>query len=309
VLPDQSIIAIIQKSKVTGLYWDSSRKELHITADGKGEQEVVVYVNGKGEPKNVYFDGTAITSWVYDDTAKTVTFTVTLGSPHSITLSWFTPPKPTPTPEQHYRGGGRGGRPAYYCGDGKCTGSENYCSCEKDCEAPSCGTCEEVSCESGTPECIAKTPCAGNGECEEGENCASTPEDCKCAEHEECVDGACVAQPYCGDSVCQETENCRTCKEDCECPADTACVSDECKALAKCGDGACNANESFESCPADCPAPTPATEPGLEITPGASPAGPTGLFGLGNMGSGVIAGFLIVVIAVGLVFYLKQRKK
>ena len=111
--PDKNIIVIIQKAKITSFYWDSSRKELNITADGNGLQEVVVFVNGNGKPNTVKFDGTEISDWDYNAETQTVRFTVNLGSPHTILLSWYTPPStPTPTPTPRPPSGGGGGRPA-----------------------------------------------------------------------------------------------------------------------------------------------------------------------------------------------------
>jgi len=110
-----------------------------------------------------------------------VTFTVNLGSPHAIQLSWYVaPPAPSPTPAQNPGGGGGsgGGSRAYVCGDGTCNGIETFCGCEEDCEAPECGDCEEVSCETGEPTCIAVVPCAGDGVCDTEETCESAPEDC-----------------------------------------------------------------------------------------------------------------------------------
>jgi len=110
--PDKNILVVIQKAKITSFYWDGSRKELNITADGNGLQEVVVFVNGNGKPNTVKFDGTEISDWDYNAETQTVRFTVNLGSPHTIVLSWYTPPSTTTTPTPRPPSGGGGGRPA-----------------------------------------------------------------------------------------------------------------------------------------------------------------------------------------------------
>ncbi len=299
ILPGQDLIVVIQNAAITSFDWDASRKELNITADGNGLQEVTVYVNGHGEPKKINFDGTAITSWVYDDTAKTITFTVNLGSPHPIMLSWYVAPVETPSePEAAPTGGGGGGGKAYYCGDGKCSSKESYCDCAEDCEPTACdGT---TTCEGGIEVCTATQ--AGNGVCEAGENCLNAPGDCPCNPLEECVDGVCsLPAEYCGDGVCQAGEDCRACGEDCGCLGNEACINAECIVPPKCGDGTCNGSETVESCAADCEAQAE-TEP--EQPQG--PVNPVGFFGLGLMGDAV-GGLLVVIIIVGAAFYIKAR--
>ncbi|MHA1287056.1 MAG: right-handed parallel beta-helix repeat-containing protein [Candidatus Thorarchaeota archaeon] len=288
VLPSSNIILTIQNASVTSLNWNSGSKELSITADGNGTQEVVVYVNGNGNPKKILFDGQEISSWTYDATEQTVTFTIDLGSPHEILLSWYSPPKQTTPPTQPSGGGGPsgGGRSAYTCGDGECNDGENYCSCPSDCEKPECNTCEEVNCESGEPVCSTLTPCEGNGICEEGENCESVPMDCKCEEGFECKNGECVALPVCGDGICQDNESPANCAEDCGSPVKKAPV----KAT---------------------PTATPIETKGTPTTasPIATPSAPTGLFGFGLLGDS-IAGILIAIIVIaGIAYFYFSGKK
>ncbi|GEM_PF-3142808 len=289
VLPGTNMIFTIQNASVTSLNWNSGSKELSITADGSGTQEVVVYVNGNGNPEKILFDGQEISSWTYDATEQTVTFTVDLGSPHGILLSWYSP-TPTPTSEQQPGGGGPGGggSSAYKCGDGECEDGENYCNCPDDCEAQECGTCEEISCETGSPVCAELKPCVGNNECEEGENCANAPKDCACAIGTECVAGECLPIAFCGDGLCQENETTESCPEDCR--------------------------GTIEETPA--PEETPREEAGTVVvaeTPeeGAeAPAGPTGFFGLGAIGDGIATVLIVIIIAgaVAFIYFSKFRK-
>jgi len=273
IVPDQNIILTIQNAWVTSLSWDSAKEELNITADGEGIQEVIVYVNGNSNPKTITFDGVAIASWKYDAATQTVSFTVDLGSPHTFLISWYVAPTPTPTPGGGLiGGGGGGGSPAYYCGDNRCYNGETYCDCPEDCEAPECGTCEEINCDTGEPVCAAITPCAGNGTCDEGENCGNAPEECPCGAEEECV-------------------------------------GEECHAIEEPGP---TATPTPEETPVPIATPEEEEAPELDITPEEDGmpaplvAATGGFFGLGDFAD-YVAGFLVLVIIIGGIVYIKYR--
>ncbi|MDP6944108.1 MAG: hypothetical protein QF464_08170, partial [Myxococcota bacterium] len=143
--------------------------------------------------------------------------------------------------------------PNVFCGDGECTGLENYDTCPGDCP-----------------------PVCGDDVCMSPETAGSCPDDCE----QECGDflcthdednGNCPADcpPECGDDVCTAPadgiigETAASCAQDCpaEC-GDTFCTHDEdhescsndCPPV--CGDGFCSgdAGETAATCVADCPA-------------------------------------------------------
>ncbi len=162
-----------------------------------------------------------------------------------------------------------------WCGDAACDAGETCATCAADC-ACGCGQ----ACEGGA--CVF-TACSGKACGDDG--CGGT---CgTCGEHEACLEGACVVQPYCGDGVCNGDEACDTCEADCDCPCGEACTAGECVyvgcagrecgddgcdpagscgACAEheacvdgacveapwCGDGTCDLDEGCAACPADC---------------------------------------------------------
>lgn len=114
-----------------------------------------------------------------------------------------------------------------YCGDGVCSGTENYLNCVLDCPVPLCGNniCEWGEDHVTCPEDCG-LGCNYDGICDFGESFLSCP-DCMI---ESC--GNMFCEPIFGES--EET-----------CPVDCAPII--------CGDGICEApDETSENCPTDC---------------------------------------------------------
>ena len=107
------------------------------------------------------------------------------------------------------------------CGDGQCTGAEEYETCPQDCGGTYCGDgyCdfdEEFEC----PEDCGETGYCGDGYCDFDEDELSCIDDCG----------------YCGDGYCGPDED------------EFSCVSD----CGYCGDGYCGPGETTNNCPGDC---------------------------------------------------------
>jgi len=139
--------------------------------------------------------------------------------------------------------------PAAYCGDGKCNGSENIATCEKDCGGgytpPDFGGGDQKV-----------DPGGSNGS---SDGPAGGPED----DEELIFPGEGWDNPDCpcGDGVCNwDCEDTVTCRADCgDYCGDTVCAPSEintclrdCPLIVTCGDGICSAFESNGSCPEDC---------------------------------------------------------
>ncbi len=132
------------------------------------------------------------------------------------------------------------------CGDGKCSGGENYRSCSQDCP-PVCGNNDCETPDETPQNCPQDCPC-GDGVCDpnRGENYRSCRADCP---------------PVCGNNDCEAPdENHDNCPEDCKC-GNGVCEPDRgenyysCRGdcLAVCGNGACEKpDEAYSNCPQDC---------------------------------------------------------
>jgi len=146
---DNGLICSPESATIDSIDYSSSSKALTVELSGGGAQDIVVYVGDKGEPKSIKVDGTAVTSWTYSSTAKTVTFTATISCPDEIIVSWYVAPTTTTTIRYRSSGGGGGGgsvsfgkiKPSCFdgiknCHDGDC---EEGVDCGGPCKAcPSC---------------------------------------------------------------------------------------------------------------------------------------------------------------------------
>jgi hypothetical protein len=138
-----------------------------------------------------------------------------------------------------------------YCGEGFCTGTEDYLNCPEDCPAPLCGNglCEFEEDHLNCPEDCG-LGCNYDSICDFGESFTSCP-DCmieSCGnmfcepifgESEETCPSDC-GSVVCGDGVCEvkEGENSENCPTDCK--------------RTRCGNGICEPDENEENCCLDC---------------------------------------------------------
>ena len=170
---DRFVITAYQ-AVVVSAYYDPVRKELVFRANGTGTQEVLIYVDGMGKPYIIGFSPGTMGPWTYDPATQVVTATVTYGSPHDMTVSWYVPPSSPST----------GGSSTSSSSSGGCT--YNW-------------TCTEWSeCTSDatmTRNCTNMGTCPGTyGKPEETKACTYVPpaatctEDWSCTEWGECVD-------------------------------------------------------------------------------------------------------------------------
>lgn len=151
---ENSLICSPQNATINSIDYSSSSEALTFHLSGGGLQEIVVYVESKGEPESITQDGSPITTWTYDSTAKTVTFTATITCPDEIIVSWYVAPTTTTTIAVIRGGGGGGGgggaasigkvKPSCFDGIENC--HDGLCETDVDCGG-SCGPC--MSCSDG----------------------------------------------------------------------------------------------------------------------------------------------------------------
>jgi len=92
-MPEKGIAIVPKQSGVvidpSQTFFTEPTKELRVKLDGSGTKDIVIY-SPMGKPEKIWFDNKEI-SFSWDAESLTATFTINLGSPHTIIASWLKP--------------------------------------------------------------------------------------------------------------------------------------------------------------------------------------------------------------------------